>query len=693
MKAFILTIAAVMIASSSWAQGHDINLLHGAIYQLDPAPNYDRALGPAGSELTDGQFGEGRIWTSGEGVGWSWRTPVTIKLELDRPVTADHVRVYAASGTDAQVYLPSQILIFGGAGSGQFSFLGASDLGSDESSSGRPAVSGIDIRFKPAQVRQIVIVAFARGPYLMLSEIKAFGPAGTGEELDGVLADMDALQRFAIAHRRNAIETLQGPQPIGPDIARRWAMPLGSDADNASATCAAQRIDLWTGEEAGRDTVEPANGNPLTALTGGYDYAAWRIVNRSPRATAVKVAVKAASGVDAKIFSLAHVQALDRSWTPDVVTPFEATTLPPDTAMLVLFEASPQQAGQHEVTVSLGCGGETAKETLAVTAVAADPEVKPLHGNLWTYLHQRSHTPVAQGITCDAGFLARYGIDTAVVHPGALKPDDEWPTDLLRHYFNAYRGASRILLYMDIKTRTWAFGGMPDEDAAIWLRGWWSWVRKIARDEGVEAELQLYPIDEPKSSDLPAMRRFRQLAHSAGIEAPIYATLERRALSILPWVDVAQLLRPSRLDLTAASLAGVGEVQGYDTRGDARLQSPNDYYRRQGWDAYALGLSGVGIWSAWDSTGLSSPETGWSPFTGERERDFGLLYAAPDGCAWPSLRLLAWKRGLEENRLLRQCAPHLPSGYVDNLVRRLLDDDDGLAAATLAIAEVAEACR
>jgi len=689
-------VASALTATCAHAQSEGANLLRDAAYRLDPAPNYDLAPGKTGAELTDGQVGEGRIWTSDQGVSWSWRMPVTITLDLDEPAAIDHVRVHVASGTDAQVYLPSQLLVFGGDGSGRSGFLSASDLGRDENSSARPEVSSIDIRFEPTLLRQIVVVAFARGAYLMLSEIEAFGPADSkGEEPDGTLADAQTLRRFAIDHRQAAIEALQDPRPTGPDIARRWAMSLGPDADSASGACTAERIDPWTGEPvapAGRSDAAPSRDDPLSALTGGRDYAAWRIVNRSHRPAPVNVAVEAASGVDAAVFALAHVQALDRSWVPDVVTPFEATTLLAGSAMLVLVEASPRQAGRHELAVSIGCGEETAKETLALTAIAADPEVPPLHGNLWTYLHQPLHAPVARGIACDAGFFARYGIDTVVVHPDALKPDDEErPTGLLRQYLDAYRGASRILLYMDIKRKDWAFSAMPDEEAAAWLREWWAWVVEVARDEGVQGELQLYPIDEPRASDLPAMRRFRQLARGAGIEAPVYATLERRALSILPWVDVAQLHRPSGLDIGAAALAGVGEIHGYDTREDARLLSPDGYYRRQGWDAYALGLTGVGVWNAWDGTGLSSPETGWNPFTGERERDFGMVYAAPDGCAWPSLRLLAWTRGLEENRLLRQCASKLPKERIEAELRSVPDDGD--TAAADAVAGLAELCR
>jgi hypothetical protein len=76
----------------------------------------------------------------------------------------------------------------------------------------------------------------------------------------------------------------------------------------------------------------------------------------------------------------------------------------------------------------------------------------------------------------------------------------------------------------------------------------------------------------------------------------------------------------------------------------------------QGWQAFDLDLSGIGTWAMWDSSGLADPASGWNPFTGLHERDFGLLYQAPDGCGWPSRRLIAWRRGIEENQVMRNCA-------------------------------------
>lgn len=148
------------------------------------------------------------------------------------------------------------------------------------------------------------------------------------------------------------------------------------------------------------------------------------------------------------------------------------------------------------------------------------------------------------------------------------------------------------------------------------------------------------------------MLRTRDLLRRAGITAPVYATVEHKTARLLADLDIVQLHRPTR-DLRAA--AGRAEVHSYFTRHDGLLQSPHRYYRTQGWQAHALDLKGIGVWALWDSTGAADPESGWDMFVGGRERDFGLLYQGRDGCARPSRRLLAWRRGIEEHRLLRAC--------------------------------------
>jgi hypothetical protein len=246
------------------------------------------------------------------------------------------------------------------------------------------------------------------------------------------------------------------------------------------------------------------------------------------------------------------------------------------------------------------------------------------------------------------------------VHPSALFSDGgDRPAELLAHYFHSYRTARRVLLYMDVRTRPWPFRKMPDEDAAADLRKWWEWVQSVAKAQGLKGEIILYPIDEPQPGDVPLLLRTRDLFRRAGVAARVYATAEYKSAPALQSLDILQLHRPTPAMRDSLKVA---ELEAYDTRRDAKLLSVNGYYRMQGWQAFQLGLTGIGLWSAWDSSGSGDPDNGWNPFIGAGERDFGMLYAAPERCSWPSRRLLAWRRGLAENRILRSCAKDRPEG-------------------------------
>jgi hypothetical protein len=229
---------------------------------------------------------------------------------------------------------------------------------------------------------------------------------------------------------------------------------------------------------------------------------------------------------------------------------------------------------------------------------------------------------------------------------------------------------------------------MSDADAVADLRKWWEWVQSVAKAQGLKGEIILYPIDEPQPGDVALLLRTRDLFRRAGVTARIYATAEYKSAPALQSLDIVQLHRPTPAMRDSLKVA---ELEAYDTRRDGKLLSVNGYYRMQGWQAFQLGLTGIGLWSAWDSSGSGDPASGWNPFTGAVERDFGMLYAAPERCSWPSRRLLAWRRGLEENRILRGCAKQKPGSDAAAQVEAAITAGDS-AAARQALEQVAANC-
>ncbi len=692
----VVTVAMLIIASATSGYFQDAmandtvqkNVALSRPYKVEPAPNYETAQVDNGGILTDGKDGYWWFWRNGTSLGWSWRTSVTVSIDLQKPVAISHVQVQAGAKKSGEAYYPSQIFVYGGDGTGHYVFLGATGLQRDRESPSSGTLRNFSIRFPPHMVRKLVVLTFARGAFIWLSEIKAFG-IDSGAEIAGKSADnftsIDMVRADATLRRRKAIAALPIPKPMGPEISRRWTMPISNLATKANGTgqtgCKITRIDPWS--EKPKQDSPITEGAKLLALKGGYDHLAFRISNYSDTVSNIRVVSAEWKNGALSWYALAHAQALDYSWVPDVVVPFKGGVLPPRSSMVIVGEVTPHYTGHERITFNIACADQSSEFDVAVQSIAPHEDVPPLHGNLWTYLHQPTHASINRALTCDSKFLEKFGINTVVVHPDALlDKDGERPTDLLKRYLRAYHNAPRVLLFMDVKMRPWAFRKMPDSKAAQTLRAWWQWLQRIAEEEKVTGELILYPIDEPQPKDVPLLLRTRDLFRQAGIKARVYSTVEHKAARLLTSLDILQLHRPSH---PWRSVLKVSELHGYDTRHDGKLLSINNYYRMQGWRAFELSLTGIGIWSAWDSSGLSDPKSGWNPFVGKRERDFGLVYASPKGCGWPSRRLIAWRRGLEENRILRTCTQGKPNhSHGQHIKAAIAEKSTAVARRTLA---------
>jgi hypothetical protein len=605
----------------------------------------------AGVVLTDGVAGSGWFWRNGTMLGWSWRTPVTVTIELAASAPVDNVRVEAGAKRGGEAYYPSQLLVYGAAETGGFEYLGASSVQRDADSPNAGTIRPFDINFPARKLRRIKVVAFSRGAFIWLSEIEVrqAEPSSIASTLGGSLSAAEVVTDAA-RRRRDAIGALPGPTPSGPDAARRWTIPLRSGAEIAPQGCSIERIEPWSDAPRKESVIDAAA--PLITAPGGLDYAAFRISNRGDAPRAVSVTAGAATGATITWQALAHVRDPDYAWVADVVTPFDRTALPPRSEMLVLAEVSGRRS--QTVQLDVACGDATASLRIPLRVIEQAGTQSPLHGALWVYTHQKEQAQIASALVCDPDALARFGMDTQVVHPDALLDNGKArPDALFARYLRDFRTARRLLLGMDVKTRSWAFKSMSDDDAVRSLGAWWAWVKQAAETAGFKGEIILYPVDEPQPDDVPLVLRTRDLLRRAGVTAPMYATVEHKTALALKSLDILQLHNPTegiRRSLRPA------EVQSYFTKQDGRLLSPNDYYRVQGWQAYELGLTGVGFWALWDSTGAADPASGWDMFTGTRERDFGAMYQGTNGCGWPSRRLIAWRRGIEENRLLRACA-------------------------------------
>lgn len=689
--ALTLIIAVVTALADAPAAGAG-NLAAGRPYTLSQAPNYETSAANSETLLTDGHSAWRLLfWRNGTALGWTWRSPVTVEIDLENEVGIDRVRIETLARGKGQAYFPSQMFVYGAASGSNFAYLGASTLQQDSDTPHDAAIRTFEIRFAARQIQRIAVVVIGRGAFIFLSEIEVLAAAGGAPtRADGSLVGQRDIVNDAAERRRSAIAALPGVKPVGPQPSRRWAMPLDPSRSAGSSGCSVTRIEPWS-DVPGRETgVDRAT--PLIAGPGGYDYAAFRIDNTSEADRTVTVSPADAGRHALRWQALAYVQALNYAWVADAVTPFAGTTLASRSTMIVLARVEAQSGGSGHLTLEIGCGDVAERFDIPVRVVARASRHEPLHGTQWAYVHQPSHSHIASALSCEPDILARFGIDTQVVHPDALiDKGTTRPDALLARYLNAFRDAPRILLGMDVKTRPWAFKAMDDEEAARSLGAWFAWVRQHAQAAGAKGELIIYPIDEPRDEDDVALvLRTVALLKAAGVTARSYATVNKEIALDLASLDILQIHRPTP-DLTQALRSQELHSYGYGTIQEGRRLSVNGEYRMLGWRAYAMGLDGIGVWSAWDGSGLNDPATGWNPFVGIRERDFGLFYEGTDGCGWPSRRLIAWRRGIEENRILRACLGETSRRATRSVVDAAVDDGN-IASVRNAVEVVAAEC-
>jgi hypothetical protein len=670
LAALVFWQAAPLAAQQTTHPGE--NVARGRPYSLTPPPNYGTALGPAGSELTDGKVGAENFWIKGGAVGWTWRGAVMMRLPLAHPVAIDRVRLHTGRRERSEIHYPAQAHVFVGDGKGRYEHVGDA-AGSDPANRRGPfEVRFFEARFETRTAAEVVLVLHPRGAFVFVDEVEVIA-AGADGRFEGRLSLADLLPEARRLRRRFALE--KGDQlPAGPDPARRWAMPLAaaelqSTAGTRIGPCAVAPIEPWD-DQVTRGGKPPAyrlrEHQRAVTVVGGRDYVAWRIVNLGDRPVEVSLRSPDSGGGQPIAFAaLAHVQALDYAWVADVSVPFERGELAARSTMVVTAEVPGDSPGRRERPVEIGCGEARGTAVVTATVIDVPTRIRPLHGTVWSYLQ----LPVTDALACAPDIHARIGATSLVVHPDALiDSDGKRPERELRRYFRAYRADPRVLLYLDIKTRPWPFLGQGDEQWVAYLAEWWAWVARLAREERIEGELILYPIDEIHAEDIGGLERFRAAMARVAPGVRIYGTIFRadasRALASLDIVQAHDT--PAMIDVALA--AGRPELHLYATKGDGKLLPAHGYYRLQGWRAYLQGFAGVGFWALSDSAGEAEPETGWSGFGGS-DRDFGTLYAAPGGCAWPSRRLLAWRRGIEEHRILRYCESRLGAAAVRQIAR------------------------
>lgn len=643
-------VAHTCIATAAPLPPEGTNVAPLAPYSLTPKPNADYAPEKTGRELTDGVRSFGRFWSNGLSVGWEKRSPIIFRQTYPTETPIKSVEIGTGKNARSMIALPSHALVYAAGDNGRFAFIGDARGEWKSDKTVADGVASLSLQFESVMVRHVVIVLFRdNSSFLFLDEVKILS-FESGKSLNGTLAE-DQITEHAVAWRRSQSFVRAGPGPLGSNPSERRAWPLTQSVALArTQRCSATRISPWVEGTAKEILNAPAVASiPSLHVPGGWLVAAFRIENNTQHEQIIDVEYASAEGVDApKTSVVSYVLGLDYEWRADVVEKVDRVPLPAGSFALLLIEAPISKAGELRLGTTIECGHDRISVELTGRSIPIASQARP-YGNLWSYLTG----PVARTPSCWSSFHQDSGVNTAVVNETALNRRLNRNAEaFLRTYLRAFSNSTRLLLYMEMTDSTWLQSDSETELEAE-LSEWWSWVSNVIKQEKYSGEVVLYPIDEAKPGQVQRLNMIARVFRRIAPGIPLYGTVDDVSVLESADLDIMQVLErvvPS----IPPHIVQQKELHLYSTRPLTKTLSVSNHYRRLSWTAFGASLRGSGFWSMWDASGISSPNTGWSDFGGS-ERDYAAVYGSPEGCVYPSRRLLAWRRGLEDFAVLEAC--------------------------------------
>lgn len=626
------------------------NVAPSASYTLAPKPNADYAPEKTGRELTDGIRSFGRFWSNGQSVGWEKRSPVVYRQTYQAEIAVKSVEIGTGKNARSMIALPSHAFVYVAGNDGRFALVG------DVRQTWQPDASVADgtltlaINFEPVIARHIEIIFFRDSPFLFLDEVRILS-AASGRYVDGSLT-RDQVTEDAVSRRRSEAEKRAGQGPIGPSQAGRfaWTIPHSSPP-SATQECLAVRISPWTEGTAQEIFSAPSLMEaPSLHSKEGWLIAAFRVENRKGVEQSVRLDFDAGSGTGTPHSSaVSFVLGLDYKWRADVVQRTDSIMVPPNSFAFLLVEAPISGIGDIHLGTTVVCGSTKINFEITGRSIPVEEQDRP-HGNLWSYLTG----PVARTASCWPDFHSEVGVDTAVVNETALnRRINKNAETLLRTYIRTFSKTRRLLLYMEMTDPSWP-QGEDERTLEAELTEWWNWASGILQQESYKGEVALYPIDEVKPGQVRRLNVIANIFRRVAPGVPLYGTIDNTSALASADVDIVQVL-DRILPSLSPQFVRQREVQVYSTKPLGKTLSLSSHYRRLSWLAFSVSLRGSGFWSMWDASGTSSPQLGWSDFGGA-ERDYAAVYGSPTGCIYPSRRLLAWRRGLEDLAVMNACS-------------------------------------
>jgi hypothetical protein len=269
--------------------------------------------------------------------------------------------------------------------------------------------------------------------------------------------------------------------------------------------------------------------------------------------------------------------------------------------------------------------------------------------------------PVWNAIDAVLNDLKSADVNVQVIHPINIPFPGQFSDEknnALYQQLLLFNEVEFIYLFMGWGEEKNPFEGVSDKAQYDLIKNWLENIKRIYAKAGrTEEEVIVYPIDEPRDAELDLLYSIAKKIKYIDSNIKIYTnpiesknkfTQKNRLNKLIPVVDYWQpkmSFAKNNKDFFAG-LERDWRVFHVPPSPAKRANVVNDY-RLLGLNAWALGASGLGVWSYSDTAKSSA----WDDFDGIRP-DWSMVYEE-NGSVVSSIRWEAYKDAVEDLKLLR----------------------------------------
>lgn len=630
------------------------------ILEITPAPNYDKRSYPNAAELlTDNVIAAHPMWLEiNKTVGWSWVTPVALRLNNPSSSKNQVLKLHSACRTKASANLPHRIDVYSGS-KAQWIHSGELQI---------PAGCEDEMRWLNVNFSnlgpELYVIMHSNGGFLFSDELKIeiSTEESTADRAELKIADaskvVDTLNNDGIARLKTAMNT-----PIVP-----------KEIANAPAGVSIAQEDPWLSFASGNKKVLAQSVN-LQAKGLDFETESLAVAVANNSSTVFQSTIKNSCPAGAvSLFEVMPVKANNGVLAYDPLVPLANNTLTvkPNTLSYLWLKVKLSKLAIGTTNCLLFLNGLSIN--LAADVVQSNNPPNDLKVAVWGY---DTDKPIWSNPEQAMQALREVPVNVQVIPPHEM-PDINNAAEmqagnpqstLFENTVNRFKPGSTLLLFTAWQKGQVTVEGLRSKGADYQkLTAWLTGIERILNKAGVSnAQWALYPFDEPdKIEDMELIIAVAKAAKTYNPKINIYANPigyeVSKAAKLKELHDTVDFWQPDfRTASSPSNKFALSSSKNWwiyhNTESPTKAMIPLSDYRLIAWRALALGASGIGTWSFSDTSNSSA----WDDFDGKSGADWAMVYEGSGGSIVSSRRWEAFKKGVDDYRLIKLSKAALPT--------------------------------